>query len=313
MNFHQTFRHALESAALIIALALVAAPDAPAQGTRGAKASAGGGKDSGVSRFATLDGARVHYKSFGKGGEAVVFVHGWTCNLDFWRMQTPAFAARTRVVALDLPGHGQSDKPESLNYSMDLFARAVDAVMRDAGVKRAVLVGHSMGTPVVRQFYRRHPEKTLALVFVDGALRPFAPRATMEQFVAPLRANYPEASARMVDAMLQPVKSDALRAEVRAAMLSTPRHVAVSAMEGMIDEANWKEDEIRVPVLAIHARSPFWGADYEQFVRRLAPRVDFQIWDGVSHFLMMDEPVKFNRAVGDFLDANRLPGGAKKK
>lgn len=304
-------RHTLRSAALVIALAFFAA-DALAQGAQGAKSRVGGGKDAGVSQFATLDGARVHYKSFGKGDEAVVFVHGWTCNLDFWRMQTPAFAERTRVIALDLPGHGRSDKPESLNYSMDLFARSVDAVMRDAGVKRAVLVGHSMGTPVVRQFYRRHPEKTLALVFVDGALRPLAPRAAMEQFVAPLRANYTEVSARMVDAMVRPVKSEALRAEIKTAMLSTPRHVAVSAMEGMMEESVYKEDEIRVPVLAIHARSPLWTADYEQFVRRLAPRTDFQTWDGVSHFLMMDEPEKFNRAVTDFLDANKLPGRAKK-
>lgn len=303
-----TLRHTLRSAALIVAAVIFAAACVSAQKRPKAAAKS----DAGQSRFATLDGARVHYKSFGKGSEAIVFVHGWTCNLEFWRMQTPAFSARTRVIALDLPGHGQSDKPTSVSYTMDYFARSVEAVMRDAAVKRAVLVGHSMGTPVVRQFYRRYPEKTLALVFVDGALRPFAPRAAMEQFIAPLRTNYKQASAMMVDAMLQPVKSEAVRAEVKAAMLATPEHVGLSAMEGMMDDANWKEDAISVPVLAVHARSPLWGADYEQFVRRLAPRVDFQVWDGVSHFLMMDEPEKFNRALAAFLDANKLPGREKK-
>ena len=135
-----------------LAFALVGAQAAMAQ-----KASTSAGK----SRYVTLDGARIHYQNYGKGREALVLIHGWSCNLDYWREQVPDFAKRNRVIALDLPGHGLSDKPE-LAYSMDLFARAVDAVMRDAKVERGVLVGHSMGTPIARQFYRKYPKKTLA-------------------------------------------------------------------------------------------------------------------------------------------------------
>src|ERR1700687_4261228 len=112
---------------LTLAVALVRGPAAYAQ-----RAPAPEGK----SHYATLDGTRIHYQSYGKGREALVLIHGWTCNLDYWRDQVPDFAKRNRVIAIDLPGHGQSDKPE-LNYSMDLFARAVDAVLRDAGVKHA--------------------------------------------------------------------------------------------------------------------------------------------------------------------------------
>jgi pimeloyl-ACP methyl ester carboxylesterase len=259
------------------------------------------------SGFAKLDGMRVHYESAGKGEEALVFVHGWTCDASFWRLQTPAFAGRTRVVAVDLPGHGRSDKPEGVAYTMELFARAVEAVMRDAGVRRAVLVGHSMGVPVIRQFYRKYPEKTLALVLVDGGLRPFAPRAVMEQFVAPLRGpGYKEAATRMVDGMLMPVHSEAVRADIRKTMLSAPQHVAVGAMEGMLDEAVWKEDQVKVPVLAVLARSPFWPPDNEQFFRKIAPELDYRMWDGVSHFLMMDKPDEFNRALAEFVSGRKL-------
>jgi pimeloyl-ACP methyl ester carboxylesterase len=264
---------------------------------------AGGAK--GVDGFAKLEGMRVHYRSHGRGDEALVFVHGWTCDLSFWRLQVPAFAGKTRVVALDLPGHGQSDKPEVV-YTMDLFARAVEAVLRDAGVKRAVLVGHSMGVPVVRQFYRKFPEKTLGLVFVDGSLWPFAPRATMEQFMAPMRANYKQAAAQMVEGMVRPMLSASLREEVKAAMLSAPPHVAVSAMEGMMDESLWEEGQIKVPALAVLARSPLWPADTEQRFKKIAPTLDFRMWDGVSHFLMMDKPEEFNRELADFLARHKL-------
>ena len=83
------------------------------------------------SRFAKLDGARIHYVNYGKGHEALVLVHGWTSNLEFWRDQIADFSRRNRVIAIDLPGHGLSDKPQTV-YSMDFFARAVDAVLRDA-------------------------------------------------------------------------------------------------------------------------------------------------------------------------------------
>jgi len=49
-----------------------------------------------------------------------------------------------------------------------------------------------------------------------------------------------------------------------------------------------------VPVLAILAKSPFWPADTEQFYRTIAPSLDFQMWDGVGHFLMMEGPERFN-------------------
>lgn len=258
-------------------------------------------------RFAKLDAVRVHYQNYGKGKDALVFVHGWTCNLTFWKANIPAFTGHARVIAIDLPGHGQSDKPQ-VAYSMDLFASAIDAVLRDAGVERATLVGHSMGTPVIRQFYRKYPAKTRALVIVDGSLKPMGTAESMKQFLDPFRGpDYKEHAERMVNFMTKPMKDPAAAAEVKAAMLSAPQHVMVSAFEGMLDPAIWKEqDKIIVPTLALMAANPAWNADYEKLVREIAPGIEFQVWPGVSHFLMMDEPQKFNDTVLAFLKKNQL-------
>lgn len=258
------------------------------------------------SRFAKLDGARIHYVNYGKGREALVLVHGWTSNLEFWRDQVSELAKRNRVIAIDLPGHGLSDKPQIV-YSMDLFARAVDAVLRDAHVDRAVLVGHSMGTPVVRQFYRKYPEKTRAIVIVDGSLRAFADRKTMEGFIAGFRGpNYKVAGSQMFAAMKGPLLSAEDQERIKASFLNTPQNVLVSAMEGMADDSIWGPDQIDVPVLAIMARNPFYPADIEQRFRGIAPNLDFQMWEGVGHFLMIEKPKQFNDAVLAFLDKNAL-------
>jgi sigma-B regulation protein RsbQ len=260
----------------------------------------------GESRFATLDGARIHYVNYGKGSDAMVLIHGWTCNIDNWRDQLPDFSRRNRVIAIDLPGHGQSDKPQ-ITYSMDHFARAVEAVMRDAKVKRAVLVGHSMGTPIARQFYRKYPKKTLAIVVVDGPLRPFADKATMDGMVAGFRgANYREVGSQMLVSFAGPNLPVEAKERIQASFMNTPQHVLASAMEGMADSSIWGEDKIMVPVLAIMAKGPLFQPNIEPGYREIAPKMDFQMWEGIGHFIMMEKPKEFNEVVVAFLDKNKL-------
>lgn len=266
----------------------------------------GDSKLSGQSKFATLEGVRIHYVNYGKGNDAIVLIHGWTMNGDNWRGQISDLAKQHRVVAIDLPGHGQSDKPQ-VTYSMDLFARAVDAVMRDAKVKRAVLIGHSMGTPIARQFYRQHPEKTLAIVVVDGPLRPFVDKPSMERMISGFRGpTYREAVSQMLSGMYGPQLSAEARERITAATASTPQHVLVSAMEGMADQSIWGDDKINVPVLAIMAKNPFFGPDLETLFRSIAPKLEFHMWEGVGHFVMMDRPKEFNDLVLAFLEKNKL-------
>ena len=189
---------------------------------------------------------------------------------------------------------------------MDLFAAAIDAVMKDAGVERAVLAGHSMGTPVVRQFYRKYPQKTLALVIVDGGLRPFGTKEQREQFMAPLRGpNWKDAIGQMSGFMTASL-TEADKTRVKTSFESTPQHVLVSAMEAMGQDELYATDKINVPVLAILAKSPFWAPDTEQFFRSLAPDLEYQMWEGVDHFLFMGKPKEFNAAVIAFLNKKNL-------
>jgi pimeloyl-ACP methyl ester carboxylesterase len=259
----------------------------------------------GESKFATLNGAKIHYQSWGQGSDAFVLVHGWSSNLTAWGYQIPELAKRGRVIALDLPGHGQSDKPQ-LAYTMDHFAAAIDAVMKDAKVEHAVLLGHSMGTPVVRQFYRKYPRKTLAIVIVDGALRPFGDKAMRDQFMNTFRGpNYKEAGVPMFKQMAGMASAEDYN-RILESFQNTPQHVLVSAMESMNDDALYTTDKINVPVLAILAKSPFWAPDTEQFLRSLAPDLEFVMLEGVDHFLHQEKQKEFNDAVIAFVDKKKL-------
>ena len=89
---------------------------------------------------ATVDGARIHYTSTGHGAKTLILVHGWTCDESSWSEQVPVLAKKYRVITIDLPGHGKSDQPKDGKFSMDLFARAVEAVRSEAKVERVILM-----------------------------------------------------------------------------------------------------------------------------------------------------------------------------
>ncbi len=263
-----------------------------------------------ASRFASFEGHRVHYQSYGAGEEALVFVHGGMGNLSRWHKQVPVFEGKLRLILLDLPGHGQSDKPK-LTYSVDMLARSVDAVLRDAGVKRAVLVGMSLGTPIIRQFYRRYPDKTLGLVLIDGPLKALAPsREVGERFLSEFRGpNYLKAVEQFLETFIfKPETPPENRRMELANWAATPQHVMVSVLEQAIlpDAAPeiWRPDKIDVPVLALYTKNQYVATDNEQFLRGIAPQLEYHALDS-SHNIVMERADEFNAALLSFLRTHK--------
>ena len=256
----------------------------------------------------TYDGAKVHYESYGNGTDAVVFIHGWTCDLTFWRGQAPVYE-KHRSLLIDLPGHGQSAKPE-VAYTQERFARAVDAVMRDAGVQRAVLVGHSMGGPVALTFLRLFPAKTKGLVLVDAFI-PQPPKddaardaqkAQIEGLLKTWREpGYKDQASKMIDGMFSDKTTPAQREEIRSKMMTAPQYVMVSAFEGMFAMAAPKPGETYdVPVASIGVKRARPG--YDAQLRAIFPKLSkYEEWEGAGHFLMMESPDRFNRSLEEFL------------
>lgn len=242
---------------------------------------------------ASVDGLNIHYTVRGQG-QTVIFVHGWTCDDRSWTRQVPAFDKHYRVITLDLPGHGQSDQPTA--FSIPLFARAVEAVRAEVGAERVVLVGHSMGAGVSRMYALMYPQHIAGLVSADGLLdiRPFAELAK--------RAT-PMTHARRVAAiegMFVPQTTEPLRNEIRAMMLRPSHETSVGANAAMLDPAIQSNAVVTAPALTIWAASRNI-AGLDERTRELFPD-----WEGVviphtGHFVMMEQPKKFNALLLAFL------------
>src|SRR5205807_2067943 len=124
---------------------------------------------SGHVRSTEIDGRRVQYVDLGSGGgRPIVFVHGLAGNWQNWLENIPTFAQERRVVALDLPGFGQSEMPRE-KISISGYGRTVEALCQQLDLGEVVLVGNSMGGFVSAETAIQFPERVERLVLVSAA------------------------------------------------------------------------------------------------------------------------------------------------
>jgi pimeloyl-ACP methyl ester carboxylesterase len=254
---------------------------------------------------ATLDGMKIHSTSSGKGPKTIVLVHGWTCDDTSWSAQVPALSKHYRVITLDLPGHGQSESPKDGKFSMDLFARAIEAVRAERRIDKIALVGHSMGTPVIRQYARLYPQHVAALVIVDGVVIPPAqsaraatPPLDLQQLVTPEGLKMRQG---MIEGMFTPKTPADVQERVLKMMLAAPPATAAGAMAATFDPSTWTDDVMTMPVYGIYAeKSALLGNP--AYLKKVFPKIEYVEMPGTGHFVMMEQPEEFNRLLTSFLD-----------
>jgi pimeloyl-ACP methyl ester carboxylesterase len=249
---------------------------------------------------ATVDGADIHWTAKGSG-PAIIFVHGWTCDETSWDAQVPVLSRNHRVITLDLPGHGKSGAPQHGKFSMGLFARAIEAVRREANVDTAVLVGHSMGGPVVRQYALMYPQRVAGLVLVDGLVLVNDNNATAGP--APLPMTGPEglkAREQMIRGMFGPSTTPENQQRILKMMLGTSEATAAGAMAATRDRARLTNDPVALPVLGVYADHSRLAN--REAMNRLYPGIEYHEVPGSGHFVMMDKPAEFNALLTTFVD-----------
>ena len=261
-----------------------------------------------VDQWASLDGKRLYYQDHPGGQPALVLVHGWSCNSSFWKRQAPALAGRHRLIIPDLIGHGRSDKPP-MEYTQQLMGRGLKAVLDQAGVRGAVLVGHSMGISVCRQAIMLDPGLAKGLVSADGAVMiyPADPKARqeMDQLIKHIvegvsGPEYRKFITGFMSTMHVPQTPPQVGKEVLQGVLATPQHVLASAMRNFMKPDHWKWPPLDLPFLALTCQSPDLPPNFEAELKKLFPRQEYQLWQGVGHFLMLEQPERFNQALARF-------------
>lgn len=247
------------------------------------------------------DGISIAYETRVTGSPALVFVHGWSCDRSYWAAQLEAFSRDFQVVALDLAGHGESGFGREA-WTMAAFGGDVAAVVEALALDRVILVGHSMGGDAIVEAARRLPDRVAGLVWVDTYRRLGTPR-TQEQLdalLAPIRADFVDATRAFVSGMFLPSADPKLVERVASDMSSAPPEVALEALAFALSfdrEMPRLVMELGLPIVAINPEQP--ASDIASLDRH---GVEVILMPGVGHFLMLEDPEEFEALLRTAID-----------
>lgn len=250
------------------------------------------------------DGIRVAYDVRGtaQGRPTLVFVHGWSCDRSYWDAQMEAFSEDFRVVAVDLGGHGGSTFGHREAWTIASFGNDVATVVKALGLQRVILIGHSMGGDVVVDAARRLKGRVVGLIWLDTYSKLGSPRTPeqREALIAPFRANFAQATEQFVRGLFPPTADKKLVDRVATDMASARQNVALQSMESSFSNDRVVPgllEELKLPVIAINPESS--RTDRASMERYGVKVVEMS---GVGHFLMMEDPERFNPILRDAID-----------
>lgn len=238
----------------------------------------------------------LYYDDGGQGGIPVVFVHSFGGSTDHWQSQLDYLRKTRRAIAFDLRGHGRSDSPATLDYAITSLANDIAAVVDGLGLKRFVLVGHSIGGAASIAYAGKHPDRVAGLV-VSGAPGKSTEEQS-QQIIASLEA---ETYQKVMDDYMNQLLAGALPATdsiERAGMIGLSKRTSIA-----IIKSAFQFDPL--PSLKNYAGPKLIISNTQEqqpnSLHAQTPEIPFKAIEGASHWTQLDKPDEFNRILTDFL------------
>ena len=258
----------------------------------------------------SADGVHIEYHVYGSGEPAVVLIHCWSCDGNYWKEQLATLKAKYTVVTVDLAGHGASGANRS-DWSMGNFGEDVAAVVRQVRNQKVVLVGHSMGAPVALEAARRIGDRVIGIVAVDSFKtigQPVMPEVQIEKTLKPFRDDFIGHTREFVTTGFFTADADPKFVQKVAYDMSLePPEVAIAAMQSLLQmNVTGLAMEINVPIVAIN--SDLSPTD-EARIKKSLPTFKAITVPKTGHFLMMEAADRFNPILVQEIDslASRAP------
>ena len=259
--------------------------------------------------FTEVGGLRVRYADRGFGDSVVLLLHGFGGDLDNWMFNLDSLAEKHRLLALDLPGHGQSVKT-NVDPSLSGMATFVRKFLDVLSVSSVHVIGHSMGGAIAMQLASDSPEtvKSLGLICSAGLgpginsdyLRGFVEAQSQQELKLVLEQLFADESLvnlQLVNNLLNYKRMDGVEASLNAlseTLISAGEQTFLSdniVASGIPVLVIWGKQDRIIPVS--HAQNFSAAGGY---------CVEVEIFDSAGHMVQMEKAYDVNRSLLNFLD-----------
>jgi len=248
----------------------------------------------------------IAYAKKGKGDTALVFVHGWCINKEYWQKQIDHFSKKYTVVALDIGGHGESGHNRN-SWTIDDFAGDVIAVIDSLRLNKVILVGHSMGGEIVLDAVSKIPGKVIGLVGIDN-FKNVSSSFTQEQmqqinaFIDAMRKNYKQVAVAYSRNALFPrnyadtVSINRVLNDIR----KMDSVVSIAALQSEIDFLQKETVLLSQLQLPLHLIvSDYTPVQQDSLSKYSRAGYFIKTIHGTGHYPMIEKPDEFNRLLDE--------------
>lgn len=250
-------------------------------------------------------GAKLSYQIQGKG-RAIILLHGFLGAKEVWKKYIPRLSKQYKVIALDLPGHGESD---SLGYlhSMEIMAEGLKALLETLKIRKCILVGHSLGGYVGLAFSEKYPDSLLGLVLLNSTAKGDSQQKikSRNQLIKLVKKNRQRAIDLLVPTFFNP-RSRKTHYYIRAYRKMAQKcdeQAIIATVEGMKIR---KEREIVlkfVPfpfLFIIGEKDEVLDANDLIKQAKLGVHSNYQIVEGSNHMSLLENEEKVYKAIREF-------------
>jgi pimeloyl-ACP methyl ester carboxylesterase len=268
--------------------------------------SAGGGEGGKAVRkiISADDGVKLVCDVRGKGDTALIFLHGWCGDREYWKHQVEAFAPDYRIVAFDQAGHGESTKDRK-NWTVNSLAGDVQSVVKALGLNRVILVGHSMGGPIALMAAKRMPRKVVAVIGVDTLQNAEfkMPEEVRKKFLAGFETDFKKTLAEGFPALLHEKTSPELKKWLVTKAEGQDQKMALALMRDLsaLDQKKLLK-EAQAPVRCINSSGGFkFHTPTAIDVNKKYADYNAVLIEEVGHYPMLERPEVFNEKLREVL------------
>jgi pimeloyl-ACP methyl ester carboxylesterase len=244
----------------------------------------------------SADGVHIQYRLYGNGEPAIVLVHGWSCDSNYWAAQLEELKKKYTVLTVDLAGHGGSERNRA-DWSIGRFGDDVAAAVKLIDNPKVVIVGHSMGGPVAIEAAKRLPGRVLGVIGVDTFKSIGLPPPPADQMAARMKlleADFIGATRELVAQNFFTKKADPqFINKIALDMSSAPPTVAIPSIKALNAwDAAAAALGFDLPLIAIN--SDLGTLTDEARIKGVFPTFRVVTVAGTGHFLMMEDATNFN-------------------
>lgn len=268
-----------------------------------------------TSHFIDVDNLRLHYLECG-AGEPVLLLHGWPTSSFLWRNVMVHIAQHNRVIALDLPGFGHSDKPLDASYSFRFYSRVLDGFLQALDIQNLGLVVHDLGGPIGLYWSCHHKDRVTKLALLNTVVYPQFSWAVVAFLVAcrlPLLRSWLTSPWGLKKAMQIGIyHADRVTSEVvegvQAPFPTVPaRRALLKAAIGLHPKGLQEIQQIlptfQIPVRVIYGTHDRILPDVAKTMRRVQrdlPHAQVTALEHCGHFLQEDNPDHVGQLLANF-------------